>query len=88
MKRLLRKKLIGPLFSGAINFFPGQMPHFLVNVDDKKAALNMLLFFHILLPVCLNDLLKNIIVFDRRMFQLSILISRNSRIGLNISKIK
>ena len=26
-----RKNLIGPLFSGAITFFPGQLPHFLVN---------------------------------------------------------
>ena len=26
----LLKNLIGPLFPGAINFFPGQLPHFLV----------------------------------------------------------
>ena len=35
MKQLPRKNLTVPLFSGAITFFAGQLPHFLVTVMLK-----------------------------------------------------
>ena len=36
--RLPRTNLISPLFSGAITFFPGQLPHFLVRAGTPKSS--------------------------------------------------
>ena len=39
-----RKNLIGPLFSGAIKFIPGHLPHFLVCYSDNSEAISVIIF--------------------------------------------